>query len=72
MDEDQPPELYPVDYLLKPIHEERLKDTITKVLAVEASVLSTRAQEETLEAKKSLGVNDQVFVKDITLGNPLS
>ena len=53
-----------LDYLLKPIQEERLKDTITKVLAVEASVLSTRAQEGTLEAKKSLGVNDQVFVKD--------
>jgi len=53
-----------LDYLLKPIQEERLKDTITKVLAVEASVLSTRAQEGTLESKKSLGVNDQVFVKD--------
>jgi two-component system LytT family response regulator len=53
-----------LDYLLKPIQEERLKDSITKVLAVEASVLSTRAQEGTLEAKKSLGVNDQVFVKD--------
>jgi len=53
-----------LDYLLKPIQEERLKDTITKVLAVEASVLSTRAQEGTLETKKSLGVNDQVFVKD--------
>jgi two-component system LytT family response regulator len=53
-----------LDYLLKPIQEERLKDTITKVLAVEASDLSTRAQEGTLEAKKSLGVNDQVFVKD--------
>lgn len=53
-----------LDYLLKPIQEERLKDTITKVLAVEASALSERAQEETLEVKQSLGVNDQVFVKD--------
>ena len=53
-----------LDYLLKPIQEERLKDTITKVLAVEASALSERAHEETLEAKQSLGVNDQVFVKD--------
>ena len=53
-----------LDYLLKPIQEERLKDTITKVLAVESSALSERAQEETLEVKQSLGVNDQVFVKD--------
>lgn len=53
-----------LDYLLKPIQEERLKDTITKVLAVEASALSERAQTETLEVKQSLGVNDQVFVKD--------
>ncbi len=53
-----------LDYLLKPIQEERLKDTITKVLAVETSVLSERAQEESLEVKQSLGVNDQVFVKD--------
>ena len=53
-----------LDYLLKPIQEERLKDTITKVLAVEASALSERAQEETLEVKQSLGANDQVFVKD--------
>ena len=53
-----------LDYLLKPIQEERLKDTITKVLAVEASALSERAREDTLEVKQSLGVNDQVFVKD--------
>ena len=53
-----------LDYLLKPIQEERLKDTITKVLAVEASALSERVQEEILEVKQSLGVNDQVFVKD--------
>ena len=53
-----------LDYLLKPIQEERLKDTITKVLAVETSALSERAQEEILEVKQSLGVNDQVFVKD--------
>ena len=53
-----------LDYLLKPIQEERLRDTITKVLAVEASALSERAREDTLEVKQSLGVNDQVFVKD--------
>ena len=33
-------------------------------MAVETSVLSERAQEESLEVKQSLGVNDQVFVKD--------
>ena len=53
-----------LDYLLKPIQEERLRDTIAKVLAVEASALSERAREDTLEVKQSLGVNDQVFVKD--------
>ena len=53
-----------LDYLLKPIQEERLKDTITKVLAVETSALAERAQEGILEVKQSLGVNDQVFVKD--------
>ena len=53
-----------LDYLLKPIQEERLKDTITKALAVEASALSERPQEEILDVKQSLGVNDQVFVKD--------
>ena len=31
-----------LDYLLKPIQEERLKDTITKVLAVQAEEISVR------------------------------
>ena len=53
-----------LDYLLKPIQEERLKDAITKVLAVEASALAERAQGEILEIKQPLSVNDQVFVKD--------
>ena len=53
-----------LDYLLKPIQEERLKDTITKVLAVQASALAERAQEGLSEIKQQLGMNDQVFVKD--------
>ena len=53
-----------LDYLLKPIQEERLKDTITKVLAVQASSLAERAQEGVSEIKQQLGMNDQVFVKD--------
>jgi two-component system LytT family response regulator len=53
-----------LDYLLKPIQEERLKDTITKVLAVQASALAERAQEGVSEIKQQLGINDQVFVKD--------
>ena len=53
-----------LDYLLKPIQEERLKDTITKVLAVQASALAERAQEGVSEIKQQLGMNDQVFVKD--------
>ena len=53
-----------LDYLLKPIQEERLKGTITKVLAVQASALAERAQEGVSEIKQQLGMNDQVFVKD--------
>ena len=53
-----------LDYLLKPIQEERLKDAITKVLAVQASALAKRAQEGVSEIKQQLGMNDQVFVKD--------
>ena len=53
-----------LDYLLKPIQEERLKDAITKVLAVQASALAERAQEGVSEIKQQLGMNDQVFVKD--------
>lgn len=53
-----------LDYLLKPIQEERLKDAIAKVLAVEASAIAERAQGGSLETKQSLSVNDQVFVKD--------
>ena len=53
-----------LDYLLKPIQEERLKEAITKVLAVQASALAERAQEGVSEIKQQLGMNDQVFVKD--------
>ena len=53
-----------LDYLLKPIQEERLKGTITKVLAVQASTLADRAQGGVSEIKHQLGMNDQVFVKD--------
>jgi two-component system LytT family response regulator len=53
-----------LDYLLKPIQEERLKDAINKVLAVQASALAERAQEGVSEIKQQLGMNDQVFVKD--------
>ena len=53
-----------LDYLLKPIQEERLKDAITKVLAVQASALADRAQEGVSEIKQQLAMNDQVFVKD--------
>lgn len=53
-----------LDYLLKPIQEERLKDAINKVLAVQASALAERAQEGVSEIKEQLGMNDQVFVKD--------
>ena len=47
-----------LDYLLKPIQEERLKDAINKVLAVQASALAERAQEGVSEIKEQLGMND--------------
>lgn len=50
-----------MDYLLKPIQEDRLKDAINKVLTRE------REKPEMVEVEerpKKLGINDQVFVKD--------
>ncbi len=49
-------EVNALDYLLKPIQPERLEEAIGKVQVSEAK--------ESNEEKKSLGKNDQVFVKD--------
>ena len=51
-----------LDYLLKPIDNERLKDTIHRI---EENQSQPEAPAETNErAEKVLGSNDQVFVKD--------
>ncbi len=50
-------EVNALDYLLKPIQPERLKECIEKI-AVEESPVSEPSPE------KRLGINDQVFVKD--------
>jgi two-component system, LytTR family, response regulator len=49
-----------LDYLLKPIQPERLKEAVTKMVKVQQK---EDAMEENSE-KKKLGINDQVFVKD--------
>jgi len=49
-----------LDYLLKPIQPERLKEAVTKMVKIQQK---EDAQENSTEFKK-LGINDQVFVKD--------
>jgi len=48
-----------LDYLLKPIEPDRLKETITKLLSRKAS-----DQEEVKVTDQKLGLQDRVFVKD--------
>ena len=50
-----------LDYLLKPIQEDRLKDAINRVLAREKDKKEVIIQES---PAKKLGINDQLFVKD--------
>ncbi len=49
-----------LDYLLKPIQPERLKEAVTKMMKIQQK---EDARENSTEFKK-LGINDQVFVKD--------
>lgn len=51
-----------LDYLLKPIQEERLKESINKLLGSNKSIEEDSSGES--EKKRSLGIKDQVFVKD--------
>ncbi len=50
-----------LDYLLKPIQDERLKDSIQKILSNQSTQTSPG---EIKEEPRKLTVNDQVFVKD--------
>ncbi|WP_025763512.1 LytR/AlgR family response regulator transcription factor [Dyadobacter tibetensis] len=51
-----------LDYLLKPIDQDRLRDAINRL---EENQVPTEVPSETNErANKVLGINDQVFVKD--------
>ena len=52
-------EVSALDYLLKPIQHERLRDALSKVIENQKSSKSTL-----LADQKTLGVDDQVFVKD--------
>lgn len=49
-----------LDYLLKPIQPERLKESMSKILKEEESESHTASA----PAREQLGANDQVFVKD--------
>lgn len=49
-----------LDYLLKPIQPERLKESMNKLLKEEA----VERQTPTAATREQLGANDQVFVKD--------
>ena len=51
-------EVNALDYLLKPIQEERLRDSLTKLPEAPAKQKSVETSE------KKLGLEDQVFVKD--------
>ncbi len=53
-------EVNALDYLLKPIQPERLKDAVDKVITLEKANSST----DNTEQRQKLGLSDQVFVKD--------
>ncbi len=53
-------EVNALDYLLKPIQPERLKDAVEKVITIEKADRSDKST----EPQKKLGLDDQVFVKD--------
>lgn len=55
-------EVNALDYLLKPVQPERLRESISKLLS-NAEKVDRRAESEGDRTEK-LGVNDQVFVKD--------
>lgn len=55
-------EVNALDYLLKPIQPERLKDCLGRILKKQAKEDS--AEEGAAGNQSKLGVNDQVFVKD--------
>ncbi len=52
-------EVNALDYLLKPIQEERLNESIAKLLKMEE-----QKEKSTSSDEKKLGLSDQVFVKD--------
>ena len=53
-------EVSALDYLLKPVKEERLKEAVEKVLGF----LKSNEKSEVPEVDHKLGLKDQVFVKD--------
>lgn len=52
-------EVNALDYLLKPIHKERLEECVQKILDGEQA-----EQQQNADNQYKLGLNDQVFVKD--------
>ncbi len=56
-------EVNALDYLLKPIREDRLSETMHKILTEEKNSINKK-NEPVEEDRKKLGLEDQVFVKD--------
>jgi len=56
-------EVNALDYLLKPIREDRLSETMQKLLNDEKNTNNNKHETEE-ESRKQLGLEDQVFVKD--------
>jgi two-component system LytT family response regulator len=58
-------EVNALDYLLKPIREERFRESMQKLLHEEKDKLNSRAMPSSEEeTRNKLGLEDQVFVKD--------
>lgn len=53
-------EVNALDYLLKPIHHDRFKESINKLIVEEKEKLTKKSS----DSRKHLGLDDQVFVKD--------
>lgn len=57
-------EVNALDYVLKPVDPERLKDAIGKLLKREEEDIAESTTNAQLERKKTLTISDKVFIKD--------
>lgn len=58
-------EVNALDYLLKPIREDRLNESVQKLISEDSEKVNIKSSTDTTEDnRKKLGLEDQVFVKD--------